>query len=454
MRYFTFFPSVINHDESTYIVIGSQLFNGATYFIDYIDTKPIGTFLLYAFFDAFAGENLFVFRLFAAVFIATTSFSIYLIIRLFDKGHLSVLGGILYIFSTSIFVFYGVSPNSELFLAPFSLFAIYLVLKEQNHSIKKLLLIGLLLGLAFLIKFVVLAEIVLVGLYLTYQSYRSKDPTAAFFRNATFASLGFFAPLFLVVIYYSSQGYLNDLLFYTFTVSANYAQGLSLLDRIEYFGDFAWRNFYVIIPFAFSFRLRSKELNEVWAFFTVYFFITFILINYLGKPFGHYQLQLLPSLIICAVIYFKQAKWTKKIKARQLSYGLFLLVLVFSGVQYFYYEKEGDEVLIVSDYLEQEYPSDAVIYTGDYHHILYHLLDKKPPNRYIHRTLLFTESHINTLQIDLKEEARYVLSAEPDVVLLKTLHPINDFSKAIREVYSPVDTLLDGKLLVLEKTDL
>ncbi|MBP8239553.1 MAG: hypothetical protein KAX50_06315, partial [Saprospiraceae bacterium] len=48
MRFFSFFPSVINHDESTYILIAEGLLKGKVYFRDYIDTKPIGIFLLYA----------------------------------------------------------------------------------------------------------------------------------------------------------------------------------------------------------------------------------------------------------------------------------------------------------------------------------------------------------------------------------------------------------------------
>lgn len=453
IRFFTFFPTVINHDESTYIVIGGQLFNGVTYFVDYIDTKPIGIFLLYALFDLFAGENVFAFRLFAAVFIATTSFIIYLIIRLFDDGPRAALGGLLYLFATSIFVFYGISPNAELFFTPFALLAIYLVLKEPQHSKKKLFLVGFLLGLAFLIKFVVLVEIVLVGFYLSYQSYLSEKPIPVFFRNALFASLGFFAPLLLVAAFYFTQGHLKELLFYTFTVSANYAQQLSLLERIEYFGDFAWRVFYLVIPFALSFKLRGRQSNEIWLFFVFYAIATLVVISYLGKALGHYQLQLLPSLIIGAIFYFKQAKWAQNINVVKCSVGLLLLTAILSTTHYFYWKNEGDEIAIVSDYLRDNYPPEAVIYTGDYHHILYHTLNKKPPNRYVHRTLLFTESHINTLQIDLQEEARYVLAARPDVVLLKRLHPVNDFSKAIREGYTPVDTLLNGELLILERVE-
>jgi hypothetical protein len=47
LRFFSFFPAVISHDESTYLVIARGLLEGKTYFVDLIDTKPIGIFVLY-----------------------------------------------------------------------------------------------------------------------------------------------------------------------------------------------------------------------------------------------------------------------------------------------------------------------------------------------------------------------------------------------------------------------
>ena len=48
LRWGTFFPSVINHDESTYFLIGKALQEGQTYLVDSYDTKPVGIFLVYA----------------------------------------------------------------------------------------------------------------------------------------------------------------------------------------------------------------------------------------------------------------------------------------------------------------------------------------------------------------------------------------------------------------------
>ena len=48
LRFFSFFPSVMDHDESTYLVIANEMLHHKTLYTDLIDIKPPGIFLLYA----------------------------------------------------------------------------------------------------------------------------------------------------------------------------------------------------------------------------------------------------------------------------------------------------------------------------------------------------------------------------------------------------------------------
>ena len=59
MRFFSFFPSVMDHDESTYLVIADALRQGNVYLRDVIDTKPIGIFTLFAVFQILFGKSIF-----------------------------------------------------------------------------------------------------------------------------------------------------------------------------------------------------------------------------------------------------------------------------------------------------------------------------------------------------------------------------------------------------------
>jgi hypothetical protein len=74
LRILTFFRSVIDHDESTYIVIGDAILQGARYWIDVTDVKPVGIFWLYAGFLGVLGHSIAAMRLMAAVFLGLTAF--------------------------------------------------------------------------------------------------------------------------------------------------------------------------------------------------------------------------------------------------------------------------------------------------------------------------------------------------------------------------------------------
>ena len=146
LRWGTFFPSVINHDESTYFLIGKGLLEGQTYLVDSYDTKPVGIFLVYALMSWLGGSSIFMLRLFTALVVGLTA---YLLYRLGNKAsgsqNVGWAAGISYLMLASIFKFYGISPNTELFFNPFTLGALLLVWGE-GRKLPHFILAGLLLG--------------------------------------------------------------------------------------------------------------------------------------------------------------------------------------------------------------------------------------------------------------------------------------------------------------------
>jgi hypothetical protein len=58
MRFFSFFPTLISHDEGTYFVIARELFQGKIYFADLVDTKPIGIFLVLGLFIKYCSASI------------------------------------------------------------------------------------------------------------------------------------------------------------------------------------------------------------------------------------------------------------------------------------------------------------------------------------------------------------------------------------------------------------
>jgi len=63
LRFVSFFPSVMDHDESTYLIIGRDILNGKNLYTDVTDTKPVGIFLFYAGLEYIFGSSIFLKRL-------------------------------------------------------------------------------------------------------------------------------------------------------------------------------------------------------------------------------------------------------------------------------------------------------------------------------------------------------------------------------------------------------
>ena len=114
LRIFSFFPSVINHDESTYIVIADGLLRGQMYWVDSIDIKPVGIFLIYAAFLKIGAGSIFMLRFFTAIWVAGTAYFLYrakMVMGSDDRA--ARASGMVYLVMCSLFTFYCVSPNTE-----------------------------------------------------------------------------------------------------------------------------------------------------------------------------------------------------------------------------------------------------------------------------------------------------------------------------------------------------
>jgi 4-amino-4-deoxy-L-arabinose transferase-like glycosyltransferase len=99
MRFFSFFPSLLGHDESTYMIIGRDILNGKLLYTDVTDTKPVGIFLFYAMLEFLFGSSIFMKRLAFSILVGITSFLIFKVSKkLFTNQKVAFASGIIYIF--------------------------------------------------------------------------------------------------------------------------------------------------------------------------------------------------------------------------------------------------------------------------------------------------------------------------------------------------------------------
>lgn len=401
IRFFTYFPSVINHDESTYIVIAQALLGGDVYWVDVVDTKPAGIFLLFGLFQMVFGYNILSIRIMASVWVALTAFFLY-------RSHLNLGGdqkaafasGCIYIFIISFFTFFGLSPNTELFLVFFTALGLFLI--TANHSLFGYLLAGLALGFGFIIKPVVMFDM-LAFLVLIFIIHRSD--VFSFFKRIILFGGGCLIPFLVVAFYYWNTGHFEEFRFYTFEVSGNYLLEQSLKKNSLFFLDFFARFLPVTLWFAVGFFSKAVFSKKVRFFILVWSVLIWFALFLPGKAFSHYTIQFMVPFAFLAGSFFdnrqKKGKIFGFLLRPKVGYPLLaLLLLVTLFVQKKDFVDTPDTPRKVAKYLKPKTDKNNWVYSGDTHHIIYTLLNQKSPSPYVHRSLLWTPELASALNID------------------------------------------------------
>ena len=420
LRLLTFFRSVIDHDESTYIVIGDAVLHGARYWIDIIDVKPVGIFWLYAGFQAIFGHSIFAMRLMAALWLALTAFFMARFkLEMGSSPRAAYGAGILFLVLNSLFTFYGISPNTETFFTFFTMLAFWLAMRYRNPF--GWFIAGVALGLGFIIKYVVLFDAIALGLFLL------GSPGLRFPRRIQgliAMVIGGALPFAGVLAYYTYWGAVDKFLFYTFQVSKNYPVAADLGDHLKSFADLNLR----FLPVALLFYLtlgyaqtptHIRRLGVLWS--------AMVLIPVLlpGKFFGHYYIQFFLPFSFVAGEFFSRGKeevprFLKPFFRRSVAIPL---LGTFLALHFFFQKKDYidrlDTPRVVAKALQGKMGEGDRVYAGNFHHILYFLLRQESPTPYVHRSLLWSEEHRKALNIQEADEIHKIFAQKPAFVVVQ-----------------------------------
>ena len=484
LRWGSFFISVINHDESTYIVIADELLRGGTYLRDAIDTKPIGIFWVYAVLIKVTGGSIAALRLAAATAVGLGGWGLYLATRRALRHDVAaVAAGLIYCVMCSIFSYYGLSPNTEIFFNGLTIAAVALAVAPRAGARRDPFwhwpVAGLLLGLAVIIKPFAAAEALAVGLFMVW--YYVRAGRWGRMLGAGLALVGAFSlPLAGVYSYYAGLGMLDTLSFYLFEVNGAYPIELAWYLRLKYMGDYLLRYapFVVLgawLPIKFGSRWalarvrgwgnkRTAGLGQGaaqltrtrvwWYYLLLQFLIVTAVVLVTGKRFGHYQVQLHPALALLAATFWAggYSWWRGRAGevVRRYTPTLLLAMAAGLGTMYlFYYGAKEDRPAKIAEYLEPRLGPEDTFFGLNGFQITYHLLGRPAPTPYVHSSLLFLDHHVRAFQIDELAEARRLL-ANPNLTYLVGRTEDADADTPLRDAllrhFTPVDTL-EGDLI-------
>ncbi len=431
IRFPSFFVSVINHDESTYIVIADELLRGKAYWVDVFDTKPPGIFLIYALLLKLTFGSIFGLRLAVALLVGLTGWVLFLIgRRVSGDAGVGWAAGFGYVFATGIFTYYGISPNTELFFNLLTAAALLMVLRSHGdaaagsggsfllrpfHHLNHYFAAGLFLGLGFCIKPMVLAETAALGLWMLYTLYARREWKTGLTRALPAIIVGFILPYAAIVGYYAIIGALDNYLFWSFEVPGRYPVEKVWYMRLKFMGDFLLR----YAPFVILALLAAWQSRPRDRVFQVFLLLQFLLITLVvmlpGKSFGHYQLQLFPTLMLGASLWLADYRSASPGRRAWQRWGpavftlIFALFVCLNAINYAKKVKK-DTPREVADYLRPLLGPDELIFCADFHPITYHLLDRPVPTPYVHSSLLYYAHHQRAMEIDVAAEAHRIVS--------------------------------------------
>ncbi|MDX2067653.1 MAG: glycosyltransferase family 39 protein [Haliscomenobacter sp.] len=451
LRIFSFFPSVINHDESTYIVIADALLRGQTYWVEVIDIKPVGIFLIYAALLKIGGGSIFLLRLFTAVWVAGTGYFLYRAAKAWQADENAArASGMMYIFMCSLFTFYGVSPNTELYYTLFNTLALWLILAFPQR-IWGALGTGLCLGAGFMIKYTVAFDALAMGLMLIWIFWQAKAPLMRLLLQGGLMISAFLVVPLLVYWTYHSWGLEKVFLHYTFGVGGAYPAELSVGNRALFLLDFLLRFLPITLAFCWGLYWRTKP----WVLACIWALCVLVAINVQGKPFGHYFIQMmLPVAWLAGTFYARdlpKPRWIAPLfRLRNGAIVLSLLFLVNLFLQKKDYLDKPDHARETANYLRPLLLPDDRIYLGNYHQIVYHLLGQESPTPYVHRSLIWEKRHRAVLQIHLSQELAKIQRINPRFVVFQPELPDEPAAKAFLYRYREIKKIRD-KAVVYER---
>lgn len=447
LRFYSFFPSVINHDESTYLIMGRDILHNKALYVDVVDIKPVGIFVIYSFFHAVFGYSIFLTRLFVAVLVALSSFLIFRSgLKLFKDKKSAFAAGIIYIFYTSIWSHIGVAPNTEVFFNFTTILGFYLLLFREN---KYFFLAGLVFGLGFMIKYLVLFDFVFLMLFFFVNEIKNnywKLSRNLILKNIL-SGIGFILPFIVTHIYFYLNGNYEAFAYITYELPSRYGSDQNIWLYLVMILDYLAR--FLPISFLFFYTLFArKSILTGWQkqMFIVWIVGVLIAIYLPGKNFVHYTMQLMVPFSFVAGLFFHSKFNIDKVSALIFGrkWGSYLLILAIIGVQYSAISSKDfkeDMPRKVSSFLESKMKPDDTIYASNYKHIVYYLLKKECPTKYVHPTLMLFPEHIKAYGMDVREELNSILEKKPDFIVLQYKYELLEF--LIKEDYTLIKEFSD-----------
>lgn len=452
--------SVLDWDESLYLLMAEQWRAGHLPYTNIWDNKPIGIYLIFMTFIDLIGRPILAIRLASDLFITANAFILFNITHLLLAGRAEPMRLRLAIFAALAYAIGslsndGLAANTEIFMTCFTALAMLLALipmAEGRISLLHCAACGALLGLAVMTKYVAIFEAPALAFALL-QLNQARSKSAGLWRLLA-CGAGGLLPLMATLFLYIEAGLLP--LWWQASVASNVIRiagasaptiGSVILYQLQ-----NWAPLYLCVPLLavlWALSPPARPARRIMIF--VYLWLLGGLIGVCAAKsfFDHYFLQSLPVLcliaaltlaaspvilrriIIIAMLLPAIAGWNQlaNVAAPIITFQNGHLAI-----------RPDIQARIAADLTAALQPGQH-IYVFDDQPIIYSLTNQTPPTKYAFPPDLTTRFLANVAGINAYHEVSRILATHPEFII-RSLDPLTAPSQRNNAVYQLVDQTL------------
>ena len=202
----------VHMDEEFYLLVGDRIWHGALPYIDIWDRKPIGLFLIYALLRPLSANGIVAYQLGAFACAFLTALTVRRICLRFCNNICATLSGSLYLLFLPLLG--GVGGQAPVFYNLLMAGAALLVLRRQEFSGERRRIDAYvamaLCGLALQIKYSVVFEGVVFGLWLLWREWQEDNSLTVVIRQGCIFVAIALIPSTIVAIFYAYIGHFRE----------------------------------------------------------------------------------------------------------------------------------------------------------------------------------------------------------------------------------------------------
>jgi 4-amino-4-deoxy-L-arabinose transferase-like glycosyltransferase len=478
-----FFRSVLDWDESLYLLMAEQWRAGHLPYTTIWDNKPIGIYAIFALFLAVFGDHVASIRIASACFVAINAFIVFRISLLIPssaerlRDRCAVFAGAAYIIGSISND--GLAANTEIFMACFTAAAVLCAASPQfclRRPALRGLIVGLLFGMAIMVKYVAIFELFAVAFALL--ALRPDIPSQT--RHILGAIAGIALPALLTIGLYAANGELR--IWWESSVASNFLRVATPFDAgaLNYTFNLQvtrWLPLFVsgiimlaIFPWCVIKKTTKIQRGPASRFHLL--LALWLIGGCLGVAsaksfYDHYFLQLLPVLCVCLSWVVVQATpFIRGLRVPKLILVFAVILLVPCNGACLALEAAAGPVIVTShgkitlrsdtpaeiarDITSVSAASSDCIYVFDYQPVIYSLTRKFPPTKYVLPSVLTTRFLAHVAGVDANAEVSRILETRPEFIIRSLFPPTNNLITD-RSVYAEMNQAL-AKNYVLWRT--